>query len=85
MIDSRFKVNVNTTDFERIVGEVKFTRILQYANSEHGEEEEEKEKKFEVNINQEIKAFMQSYPQIFPVGRLFGKLSAYFHKLDRRM
>jgi len=85
MIDNRFKVNVDTIDFKHIIGEMELIRILQYANSEHSEEEEEKQKKLKVNMNQEIKSFMQSYPQTFPVGRPLGKLSAYFHKLDRRM
>jgi len=51
MINNRFKVDVDTTDFEHIVGEVELIRILQYANSEHGEEEEEKQKKLKVNMN----------------------------------
>jgi thiamine-triphosphatase len=85
MIDGRFKVDVDTTDFGHIVGEVELTRTLQYANGEHGEEEEEKEKKLKEKMDQEIKAFMQSYPQAFPAGRPLGKLSAYFHRLGRRM
>jgi hypothetical protein len=49
MIDGRFKVDVDITDFGHIVGEVELTRTLQYANGEYGEEKQ-------------IKAFMQSYP-----------------------
>ena len=78
MIDGRFKVDVDTTDFGHIVGEVELTRTLQHANGEYGEGEEEKEKKMKEKMDQEIKAFMQSYPQAFPAGRPLGKLSAYF-------
>jgi len=60
---------------------VELTRTLQYANGEHGEEEEKKLEK----MDQEIKAFMQSYQQAFPAGRPLGKLIAYFHRLSRRM
>ena len=81
MIDGRFKVDVDTTDFGHIIGEGELTRTLQCANGEHGEEEEEKGKKLKEKMDQEIKAFMQSYPQAFPAGRPLGKLSAYFHRL----
>jgi hypothetical protein len=60
---------------------VELTRTLQYAN---GEEEEEKEKKLKKK-DQEIKAFMQFYPQAFPAGRPLGTLNAYFHRLGRKM
>ncbi len=52
---------------------------LWYTNSEYGEEEEEREKKLKQEIDQDIKAFMQSYPEAFPARCLLGKLSAYFH------
>jgi hypothetical protein len=44
MIDGRFKVNVNTTDFGHIVREVELTGTLRFTNSEHSKEEEEREK-----------------------------------------
>jgi thiamine-triphosphatase len=44
MMDGRFKVDVDTTDFGHIVREVELTGTLQSANGEHGEEEEEREK-----------------------------------------
>jgi thiamine-triphosphatase len=75
MIDGRFKVDVDTTDFGHTVGEVELTRTLHYTN---GEEEEEREKKLKQEMDQDIKAFMQSYPEAFPAGRPLGKLSAYF-------
>ncbi|KAH6664453.1 CYTH-like domain-containing protein [Halenospora varia] len=81
MMDGRFKVDVDTTDFGHSVGEVELTRTFQYAN---GEEEKEEEKKLEEKMDQEIKAFMQSYPQAFPAGRPLGKLSAYFSRLGYR-
>ncbi|OAF56022.1 hypothetical protein VC83_07993 [Pseudogymnoascus destructans] len=80
MIDGKFKVDVDKTDFGHIVGEVELTRTLEYAN-----EEEEKLRELKEKMDQEIKVFMQSYPQAFPVGRPVGKLSAYFHRLDHRM
>jgi thiamine-triphosphatase len=40
IIDGRFKVDVDTTDFGHIIREVELTRTLQCANGEHGEEEE---------------------------------------------
>jgi hypothetical protein len=43
-MDSRFKINVNIIDFGHMVGEVELTRTLRSANSEHGKEEEEREK-----------------------------------------
>jgi thiamine-triphosphatase len=80
IIDGRFKVDVDTTDFGHIVGEVELTRTLQCANDEYGEEEE---KGLREKMDQEIKAFMQSYPQAFPAGRPLGKLSTYFQRLGR--
>lgn len=76
---------MDTTDFGHIVGEVELTRTLQYANGKYGEQAEEEEKKLKEKMDQEIKAFMQSYPQAFPAGRPLGKLSAYIHRLGRRM
>jgi thiamine-triphosphatase len=81
MIDGKFKVDVDTTDFGHIVGEVELTRTLQYTNTEPGEEEEENVIFWKEKMDQEIKAFMQSCPQAFPAGRPVGKLSAYFHRL----
>ncbi|KFZ20938.1 hypothetical protein V502_02965 [Pseudogymnoascus sp. VKM F-4520 (FW-2644)] len=80
MIDGKFKVDVDKTDFGHIVGEVELTRTLEYVN-----EEEEKLKELKEKMDQEIKLFMQSYPQAFPVGRPVGKLSAYFDRLGHRM
>lgn len=85
IMDGKFKVDVDTTDFGHIVGEVELTGTLRYANGEHGEEEEEREKKLKQEMDQDIKAFMQSYPEAFPAGRPLGKLSAYFHRLSGRM
>jgi thiamine-triphosphatase len=85
MMDGRFKVDVDITNFGHIVGEVELTRTLRYTNSEHGEEEEEREKKLKQEMDQDIKAFMQSYPEAFPAGRPLGKLSAYFHWIRGRM
>jgi len=81
MIDGRFKVDVDTTDFGHIVGEVELIKTLQYANGEG----EEKDEILKNKMDQEIKAFMHSYPQAFPAGRPLGKLSAYFNKLDRKI
>ncbi|OBT71264.1 hypothetical protein VF21_09931 [Pseudogymnoascus sp. 05NY08] len=75
MIDGKFKVDVDKTDFGHTVGEVELTRTLEYVN-----EEEEKLKELKEKMDQEIKLFMQSYPQAFPVGRPVGKLSAYFQQ-----
>ena len=44
IMDGRFKVDVDTTDFGHMVGEVELTGTLRSANGEHGEEEEEREK-----------------------------------------
>jgi thiamine-triphosphatase len=85
IMDGRFKVDVDTTDFGHIVGEVELTGTLRYADGEHGEEEEEREKKLKQEMDQDIKAFMQSYPEAFPAGRPLGKLSAYFHRLSGGM
>jgi thiamine-triphosphatase len=84
MMDSRFKVDVDTTDFGHMIGEVELTGTLRYANGENGEEEEEREK-LKQKMDQDIKAFMQSYPQAFPAGRPLGKLSAYFRWIRDRM
>jgi hypothetical protein len=40
-------------------------------------------KKLKEKMDQEIKAFMQSYPQVFRAGHPLGKLSAYLHRLGR--
>jgi thiamine-triphosphatase len=84
MMDGRFKVDVDTTDFGHMVGEVELTRTLRAANGEHGEEEEEREQ-LKQEMDRDIKAFMQSYPQAFPAGRPLGKLSAYFRWIRGRM
>jgi thiamine-triphosphatase len=84
IMDGRFKVDVDTTDFGHMVGEVELTGTLRSANGEHGEEEEEREK-LKQEMDQDIKAFMQSYPQVFPAGRPLGKLSAYFRWIRGRM
>lgn len=85
IMDGRFKVDVDTTDSGHIVGEVELTGTLRYANGERGEEEEEREKKLKQEMDQNTKAFMQSYREAFPAGRPLGKLSAYFHRLSGRM
>jgi thiamine-triphosphatase len=72
IIDGSFKVDVDTTDFGHIVGEVELTKTLRYTD------DEEEETKLRDEMDQEIKAFMQSCPQAFPAGRPLGKLSAYF-------
>ncbi|KAN0116781.1 hypothetical protein V8E51_002758 [Hyaloscypha variabilis] len=84
IIDGRFKVNVDITDFRHIVREVELTRTLRSANSEHSKEEEEREK-LKQEMDHDIKAFIQSYPQAFPAGRPLGKLSAYFRWIRGRM
>ncbi|KAH8197333.1 hypothetical protein TruAng_008499 [Truncatella angustata] len=82
IIDGKFRVDVDTTDFGHTVGEVELTAFLQSASGEQGEEQEE-EKNLREKMNQEIKAFMQTYPPAFPTGRPIGKLSAYFQKVGR--
>lgn len=84
-MDGRFRVDVDTTDFGHIVGEVELIGSLRYTNSEHREEEEEREKKLKQEMDQDIKAFMQSYPEAFPAGRPLGKLSAYFRWIRGRL
>ncbi|KFY03039.1 hypothetical protein V490_00333 [Pseudogymnoascus sp. VKM F-3557] len=78
MIDGKFKVDVDKTDFGHTVGEVELTKTLKYVNKE-----EEKLKELKEQMDQEIKLFMQFYPQAFPVGRPVGKLSAYFRQARR--
>ncbi|KAI9778575.1 MAG: hypothetical protein M1839_007968 [Geoglossum umbratile] len=80
MIDGRFKVDVDTTDFGHTVGEVELTKTLQDANDKRGEEEEAILKE---RMDRDIQDFMKSYPQAFPAGRPLGKLSAYFEARDR--
>ncbi|RMD40162.1 hypothetical protein DV735_g4949, partial [Chaetothyriales sp. CBS 134920] len=80
MLDGRFKVDIDTTDFGHTVGEVELTATLGDNDSEAGQEDEEKLKE---KMDQDITAFMQSHPQAFPAGRPLGKLSAYFDKLSR--
>ena len=84
IMDGRFKVDVDTTDFGHIVGEVELTRTFRSTNGEHGGEEEEREK-LKQEMDQDIKAFMQSYPQVFPARRPLGKLSAYFRWIKGRI
>jgi hypothetical protein len=57
MMDGRFKVDVDTTDFRYMIGEVELIGTLRYANGENGEEEEEREK-LKQKMDQDIKAFM---------------------------
>ncbi|TAQ86786.1 hypothetical protein B7494_g4877 [Chlorociboria aeruginascens] len=71
IIDSRFRVDVDTTDFGHMVGEVELTRSLQF------EDEVEKER-LQEEMDHEIRDFMQLHPQVFQTGRPLGKLSAYF-------
>jgi thiamine-triphosphatase len=83
MIDGRFKIDVDRTDFGHVVGEVELTATLQYAIGQHGEVEEERQRILREKMDQEIEVFMQSYPQAFPAGRPLGKLSAYFQRQGR--
>jgi thiamine-triphosphatase len=69
-------VDVDTTDFGHVVGEVELTRNLQHADGE------DKEAILRDQMDQEVRDFMQSCPQAFPVGRPLGKLSAYFKQLS---
>jgi len=78
IIEGSYKVDVDTTDFGHIVGEVELTRILQDAD-------EEEEAGLTEKMDQDIKAFMQSCPQAFPTGRPVGKLSAYFDQMSHRL
>ncbi|KAK8120251.1 hypothetical protein PG999_004371 [Apiospora kogelbergensis] len=80
MIDGKFKVDVDSTDFGHIVGEVELTRILEHGMGRQDEEAREMLAILKETMNQDIEAFMLCYPQIFPVGRAVGKLSAYFHR-----
>ena len=60
-MDGRFKFNVDTTDFRYMVREVELIRTLWSANGEYSEEEEERGK-LKREMDQDIKAFMHSYP-----------------------
>lgn len=78
LLDGKFKVDVDTTDFGHVVGEVELTRNLKYADGEDTKDEKEKEGILKEKMNQEIEDFMRAHPQAFPAGRPLGKLSAYF-------
>lgn len=75
MIDDRFRVDVDTTDFGHSVGEVELTHALQVPTNER---EKEKERGLRQEMDREIEIFMKMHPQAFPAGRPLGKLSAYF-------
>lgn len=83
-IDGRFKVDIDTTDFGHIIGEVELTEALASIGGERAEGEGAEEHLKE-RMNQEIQAFMRLYPEVFPAGRPVGKLTAYFQSLDRRL
>lgn len=82
ILDDKFKVDVDATNFGHTVGEVELTHTVS-VHDEHGEIEEEKEKELREKMDREIEAFMQGYPQAFPAGRPLGKLSAYFQQARR--
>jgi len=77
MLDRKFQVDVDTTDFGHKVGEVELTTYLDCGNSKHGVDQK-READIRANMDTEIKNFMELYPQAFPPGRPLGKLSAYF-------
>lgn len=78
IINDKFKVDVDVTNFGHTVGEVELTRTFLYGNPKNVEEG--KEVKLKEVMDKEIKDFMQSCPEAFPLGRPMGKLSAYFSK-----
>ncbi|KAH8803477.1 CYTH-like domain-containing protein [Xylogone sp. PMI_703] len=84
MLDGRFKVDIDETDFGHIVGEVELTETLERVSSEHDGKGEKEESRLKEEMDQDIETFMQSYPRAFPPGRPLGKLSAYFDWLGRR-
>lgn len=77
MLDGKFQVDVDTTDFEHMVGEVELTSYLKYGDGHHGVDHK-LEEDMRANMDMEIKNFMDLYPQAFPSGRPLGKLSVYF-------
>ena len=76
-----FKVDVDTIDFGHMVGEVELIEPsgLPMANMA----KKRKGKSWKQEMDQDIKAFMQSYPQAFPAERPFGKTECLL-PLDQR-
>jgi thiamine-triphosphatase len=83
VLEGRFNVDVDTTDFGHVVGEVELLRFLENLKGEDGEGEKERVKKLRAEMDREIEAFMISHPQAFPAKRPVGKMSAYFQQVRR--
>ncbi|PGG99609.1 hypothetical protein AJ79_08469 [Helicocarpus griseus UAMH5409] len=80
MLDGKFKVDVDMTDFGHSVGEVELTSILPSNVCGSIERGKASESKMKEKMDQEIEGFMKRYPDAFPAGRAVGKLTAYFEK-----
>lgn len=83
MIDDKFQVDVDSTDFGHRVGEVELTRYLGDTYNELGSDRKTVEEDLMAKMDMDITAFMQSHPRAFPTGRPIGKLSAYFEWIKK--
>lgn len=79
VVDGKFTVVIDATDFGHTVGEVELERAF----TESSCEGEDKTRAI-VAMDKEIDGFMGRFLWAFPVGKPVGKLSAYFgHKTDQ--
>lgn len=78
LIERKFKVDVDTTDFGHVVGEVELVKVIE----RNMKAREDERKKLERGMQKEIKKLMERYPMAFPAGKAVGKLSAYIAMKD---
>jgi thiamine-triphosphatase len=74
--DNRFKIVLDTTDFNHTVGEVELLEVLE--TKDNGEPALQQRRSIAFKMDSDIQDFMHHYSWAFPLGEPVGKLSAYF-------
>ncbi|KAK7740473.1 hypothetical protein SLS53_005315 [Cytospora paraplurivora] len=81
LVDEKFTVVLDETDFGHVVGEVELEREVLATGEDDatGAKGESRERaKLTADMDREIEDFMKSHAWAFPPGKPVGKLSAYF-------
>lgn len=87
LVDEKFTVVLDKTDFGHVVGEVELERAVSAAGEKDDagdQSEHRKRAQMIAEMDQEIDEFMKQYVWAFPPGRPVGKLSAYFALKQRQ-
>ena len=87
LVDGKFTVVLDETDFGHVVGEVEMERqiyIPGQGDVDRSQEEDQQRAQMIAEMDHEIDDFMKRYKWAFPPGKPVGKLSAYFALKQRQ-